>query len=184
MRLHVLHRASMPLLLAALLAAPTAAQDTPAARAQDVESIDAIIASLYDVISGPAGQKRDWQRFHTLFLPGARLIPTGVSQQGEVRHRVMTPEEYATTSGPVLEERGFFEREIGRTTERFGNIAHVFSAYDSKNTAEDPEPFARGINSIQLLYDGTRWWVVSIFWDSERPGNPIPDRYLRSEGRS
>ena len=183
MRLHVLHRASMPLLLAALLAAPAAAQDTPSAGPQDVESIDAIIASLYDVISGPAGQKRDWQRFHSLFIPGARLIPTGVSQQGGVRHRVMTPEEYATTSGPVLEERGFFEREIGRTTERFGNIAHVFSAYDSKNTAEDPEPFARGINSIQLLHDGTRWWVVSIFWDSERAGNPIPDRYLRSEGR-
>lgn len=183
MRLHVLHRASMSLLLAALLAAPAAAQDTPSARPQDVESIDAIIASLYDVISGPAGQKRDWQRFHSLFVPGARLIPTGVSQQGEVRHRVMTPEEYASTSGPVLEERGFFEREIGRTTERFGNIAHVFSAYDSKNKAEDPEPFARGINSIQLLHDGTRWWVVSIFWDSEREGNPIPDRYLRSEGR-
>ncbi|HSK20822.1 MAG TPA: hypothetical protein VK912_16835 [Longimicrobiales bacterium] len=183
MRLQVLHRASMPLLLAALLAAPATAQDTPAARSQDVESIDAIIASLYDVISGPAGQKRDWQRFHSLFVPGARLIPTGVSQQGDVRHRVMTPEDYATTSGPVLEERGFFEREIGRTTERFGNIAHVFSAYDSKNTAEDPDPFARGINSIQLLYDGTRWWVVSIFWDSEREGNPIPERYLRSEGR-
>lgn len=183
MRLHVLHRASMSLLLAALLAAPAAAQDTLSARPQDVESIDAIIASLYDVISGPAGQKRDWQRFHSLFVPGARLIPTRVMPQGEVRHRVMTPEEYASTSGAVLEERGFFEREIGRTTERFGNIAHVFSAYDSKNKAEDPEPFARGINSIQLLHDGTRWWVVSIFWDSEREGNPIPDRYLRSEGR-
>lgn len=169
------------------IATPAAAQDAPAAAQaapalpQDVESIDAVIASLYDVISGPAGQKRDWQRFHSLFIPGARLIPTGMNAQGAVRHRVMTPEEYATTSGPVLEERGFFEREIGRATERFGNIAHVFSAYDSKTTLADPEPFARGINSIQLLYDGTRWWVVSIFWDSERSDNPIPERYLRRD---
>lgn len=163
---------------------PAAAQETPAARAQDVESIDAIIAALYDVISGPAGQARDWPRFHSLFIPGARLIPTRVTPDNEVRHRVMTAEDYANSSGPVLEENGFFEREIGRTTERFGNIAHVFSAYDSKRTLADPEPFARGINSIQLLYDGTRWWVVSIFWDSERAGNPIPARYLGTGGRS
>ncbi|MBR9990743.1 MAG: hypothetical protein KFH98_13365 [Gemmatimonadetes bacterium] len=167
-------------LAAALSASPVAAQDTPVAAPQDVESVDAIIAALYDVISGPAGQKRDWQRFHSLFIEGARLIPTARSQQGEVRHRVMTPEEYASTSGPVLEERGFFENEIGRATEQFGNITHVFSAYDSKRTEADPAPFARGINSIQLLHDGTRWWVVSIFWDSERPDNPIPERYLHT----
>jgi hypothetical protein len=161
-------------------AGPAAAQQTasPAAAAADVESIDAIIAAVYDVISGPAGQARDWDRFRSLFVPGARLIPTGRAAGGEIRHRVMTPDEYATTSGPVLEERGFFESEIGRTTEQFGNIAHAFSAYDSKNTLADPEPFARGINSIQLFHDGSRWWIVSIFWDSETPDNPIPARYL------
>jgi len=172
-------------LLLALLVVPAAAQEAPAApapaRPADVASIDAIIAALYDVISGPAGQKRDWDRFNSLFVPGARLIPTGVASDGAVRHRVMTPADYAATSGPVLEERGFFEREIGRTTERYGNIAHVFSAYDSKNTAADPEPFASGINSIQLLFDGERWWVVSVFWDSERPGNGIPAKYLNAE---
>ena len=170
--------APMILLLATLLAGPAAAQDAPPARPQDVESLDAIIAALYDVISGPAGEQRDWQRFHSLFVPGARLIPTGMSEDGEVRHRVMTAADFVTTSGAIMEERGFFEREIGRTTERFGNIAHVFSAYDSKNTPEDAEPFARGINSIQLLHDGARWWVVTIFWDSERAGNAIPARYL------
>ena len=166
-----------------LLAAPLPAQDaTPVARAEDVASIDAIVAALYDVISGPAGQKRNWDRFYSLFVPGARLIPTGRTPQGEVRHRVMTPQDYAATSGPVLEQRGFFEREIGRTTERFGNVAHVFSAYDSRNAQADPQPFARGINSIQLLHDGTRWWVVSIFWDSERADNPIPPQYLKRTG--
>jgi hypothetical protein len=165
-------------LITTLHAAPLAAQETPPARPEDVASVDALITGLYDVISGPAGQKRDWDRFLSLFIPGARLIPTGITQQGEVRHRVMTPEEYATTIGPRLEETGFFEREIGRTTERFGAVTHVFSAYDSKRTEADAEPFSRGINSIQLLHDGERWWVVSVFWDSERPDNPIPERYL------
>jgi hypothetical protein len=184
MRRSATRLASAVLLSALVLAGhPAAAQESPAARAQDVESIDAIIAALYDVISGPAGQARDWPRFHSLFVPGARLIPTFV-RENEVRHRVITPEEYAASSGPVLEERGFFEREIGRTTERFGNVAHVFSAYDSKRTPDDAEPFARGINSIQLLHDGTRWWVVTIFWDSERAGNPIPPTYLRRDGGS
>lgn len=178
-------RLASAVLLSALVLSgrPASAQESPAARAQDVESIDAIIAALYDVISGPAGQARDWQRFHSLFVPSARLIPTGV-RENEVRHRVMTPAEYVAGSGPILEERGFFEREIGRTTERFGNIAHVFSAYDSKNTLDDPEPFARGINSIQLLHDGTRWWVVTIFWEPERAGNPIPPTYLGRDGGS
>jgi hypothetical protein len=184
MRRSATRLASAVLLSALVLAGhPAAAQESPAARAQDVESIDAIIAALYDVISGPAGQARDWPRFHSLFVPGARLIPTFV-RENEVRHRVITPEEYAASSGPVLEERGFFEREIGRTTERFGNVAHVFSAYDSKRTPDDAEPFARGINSIQLLHDGTRWWVVTVFWDSERADNPIPPTYLGRDGGS
>ena len=144
----------------------------------DVESVSAIITALYDVISGPAGEERDWDRFHSLFAEGARLIPTGQGQNGNVGYRVWTPSEYAEQSGPLLTQSGFFEREIGRVEERFGNIVHVFSTYDSKRAESDPEPFARGINSIQLLDTGDRFWVMSIFWDSERPGNPIPDRYL------
>lgn len=155
------------------------AQQTPTARAQDVESVDAILAALYDVISGPAGQARDWDRFRSLMVPGARLIPTGRTPQGAGRMRVMTPDEYVQTAGTQLEANGFFEREIGRTMERYGNIVHVMSAYDSKRRADDAEPFARGINSIQLWNDGTRWWVVSIFWEAETPANPIPTQYLR-----
>ncbi len=148
---------------------------------EDVETLDGIMAALYDVISGPAGQERDWDRFHGLFLEGARLIPTQASPDG-VYHQVWSPQEYSEGAGPMLEENGFFEREIGRTTETFGNITHVFSAYDSKRTLEDPAPFARGINSIQVLNDGERFWIVSIFWDSERGDNPIPDRYLNRGG--
>ncbi len=170
-------------LLATALSVSAAAQvpspaTTPVVREADVASIDAIIAALYDVISGPAGKKRDWDRFRGLFAPGARLIPTGRRPDGSQGIRTLTPDEYATTVGPRLEQNGFFEREIGRRTEQFGGISHAFSAYDSKRAATDSVPFARGINSIQLLNDGKRWWVVTIFWDSERPDNPIPTRYL------
>lgn len=158
--------------------APAASASAVPARPADVESLDAILAALYDVISGPAGQRRDWDRFRSLFVPGARLIPTAGPAGQPVQARVWTPEEYIQRAGASLERDGFFEREIGRVTETFGHITHVFSAYDSRRTAADPEPFARGINSIQLLFDGARWWVVSIFWDSERPDNRIPARYL------
>jgi len=36
----------------------------------------------------------------------------------------------------------------------------------------------RGINSIQLFYDGSRWWIVSIYWQQESPEYPIPEKYL------
>jgi hypothetical protein len=162
------------------LARAQAATDTtpPRANPADVASPDAIIAALYDVISGPAGQARDWNRFRSLFAPGARLIPSRHGPNMAARALVMTPDEYAQRSGG-LATNGFFEHEIGRSMDRFGSIAQLFSAYESKRSASDPKPFARGINSIQLFDDGTRWYVVTIFWDGERPDNPIPEKYLR-----
>jgi hypothetical protein len=159
--------------------APTAAA-VPADPA-DVASPDAIVAALYDVISGPAGQARNWNRFRSLFAPGARLIPTGRRADGTTSMRTLDVEGYITGPGPNLETNGFFEREIGRRSERFGNVLHAFSAYESKRKAEDAKPFARGINSIQLYTDGTRWWLVTILWDSERPDNPIPGKYIPGE---
>ena len=146
----------------------------PAANPTDVESVDAILAALYDVISGDAGVARDWDRFRSLFVEHARLVPTGRRPDGSGAHRVMTPEGYIALNGAALERGGFHEREIGRRIERYGNIVHVFSAYDSKRRRDDAEPFARGINSIQLWNDGSRWHVISIFWQAETPDNPIP----------
>jgi hypothetical protein len=163
-----------------------AAQSTPAPAAppaadpKDIATMDAIVAAVYDVISGPAGQKRNWDRFRSLFVPGARLIPTGRRPTGEVGSRVSTPEDYIERSGPLLEKNGFFEREISRRLEKFGNIAHIFSTYESRHTAADEKPFIRGINSIQLMNDGKRWWIVTIFWQAEDDQNPLPAEYLRS----
>lgn len=145
---------------------------------KDVESVDAIIGSLYNVISGPAGEKRNWDRMRTLFIAEGKLIATGKRQDGTMNKRAMTVEDYIATSGPNLEKNGFFEREIGRKTEQYGGVVHVFSTYDSKRKLEDEKPFMRGINSIQLWNDGKRWWIVSVFWQSETADNPIPEKYL------
>jgi hypothetical protein len=153
-------------------AAPRAT--SPAARPSDVESIDAIIHELYAVISGDSGQARDWDRMRSLFHPGARLVPTRPTAGGGAEAHVMTLDEWIAGAEPYFKRTGFHEREIGRRVERYGNVAHAFSAYESLHAVGEA-PFARGVNSIQLLKDGGRWWVVTIFWDAERPGNPVPE---------
>lgn len=163
------------LLLAAGVGTGTA-QDQPPARKADVSSIDSIITTLYAVISGPVGQPRQWDRFHSLMHPDARLIPTACDTAGACRLRIMTPAEYQARADSFLVATGFTERELHRQTERYGTIAHAFSSYASFRDTE-PAPFARGINSIQLFWDGSRWWVMSIFWDAERPSNPLPPAF-------
>ncbi len=161
---------------------PAAASGAPAhskaapANPADVKSVDAILTALYDVISGPPG-KRDWDRFRSLFWPGARLIPTGKRPNGETGVRVLTVEDYITGAGPYLEKEGFFEREVARHTDQFSGIVQAFSTYESRHQAAEA-PFARGINSIQLVNDGQRWWVVTVFWAPETPAAPIPQQFL------
>jgi len=140
----------------------------------DVGSLDAIMRAVYDVISGPAGQKRDWNRMRSLFTSNARLMPKG--GRGLMSGSV---EDYITSSGPQLEQNGFIEREIARRVEQYGDIAHVFSTYEARQSASGPV-FLRGINSFQLVRHEGRWWVVSIMWQAESPQNPLPAQYLTS----
>jgi hypothetical protein len=153
--------------------------DTVIAATKDVETIDAIIASLYNVISGAAGEPRNWNRMRSLFLPEGKLIATAVRPTGELVKRVLTVEDYITQSGPVLEKNGFFEKEIYRKQEVYGHIAHCFSTYEARKTTTDAEPFMRGINSIQLYNDGKRWWILTVFWQTENKDLLIPKEYLK-----
>ena len=151
---------------------------TPAANPSDVATLDAILAAVYDSISGAKGKARNWDRFRSLFIPGARLIPTFKRPTGEFASRVLTPEEFVASSGKFMEEQGFFEHGIANHVEQFANIAHAFSVYEGRHDTADPKPFVRGINSIQLMNDGKRWWVVTIFWQAEDAANPLPQKYL------
>ena len=174
MKIHVL-----VMFVAIGLFLPNLSQAAPAATAEDVESIDAIMKAVYDVISGEAGQARDWERFKSLFIGEAQLIPASKKQDGKgMRYAIMSPDGYVKMAGARVEEEGFFEKEIHRVVEEFGPIAHVFSTYEARRSLDDEKPFVRGINSFQLFNDGKRWFVVSIYWTAERPDLSIPEKYL------
>ena len=161
---------------------PSAPPAPPAARPDDVKSVDAIITALYASISGKVGEKRDWDRMRSLFTPDARLIPLAVQPNGGLRPVMLSVDDYIARSGPRLEEMGFAEREIARRTEEYGSLVHVWSTYAGGGSAPAAPPPMRGINSIQLYNDGQRWWVVNVHWLQERPGTPLPAKYLPPGG--
>ncbi len=152
----------------------------PAARPADVASIDAIIAAVYDVISGPAGAPRDWERMRSLFAPEGRMAAVGMRPDGSFPLRMMTPDDYIARNTKAFATTGFFETELARRVETFGQVAHVFSTYEARHAANDAKPFMRGINSIQLVHDGKRWYVLSLLWRAEDPALQLPERYLRN----
>ncbi len=133
----------------------------------DVASLDAILHAMYAVLSGPADQPRDWDRFRSLFVEGARLIPLISLPNQPTRVRLLCPEDYIRRVEPILAKEDFWERESARQTEAFGHVAHVLSSYESLRSANGV-PFERGKNSIQLFHDGSRWWIVSVMWNSSR----------------
>jgi hypothetical protein len=141
----------------------------PAAKPDDVKSVESILAALYDVISGPPGE-RDWNRFRSLFMPHARLTSAEKSPDGAVRVRPNSVEDYVRLGGGYFLKNGFFEKPI---VSRKPATSQVSAAM---NPATLPRP-ARGINSFQMAFDGKRWWVVNILWDEERPDNPLPKEF-------
>jgi hypothetical protein len=159
---------------AAQTAQPSA---SPSARQADVDTPEHLLAALYDVISGPAG-KRDWDRFRSLFYPGARLMPSGKDPQGVLGVRVLTPDDYVTRGQSYFDKEGFFERSVANRMEIWDHIAQVWSTYESRHAKDDAKPFARGINSLQLFNDGKRWWVLSVYWEAEDATHTIPEPYL------
>ncbi|WP_274474433.1 hypothetical protein [Mangrovimonas aestuarii] len=146
---------------------------------EKVQSVDSIISNLYSVISGEKGEERNWDLFKYLFKPDAKLIATGPDNIGVYQVKYLSPQNYIDSSGEWLVKNGFFEVEINRKEQRFGHIAQVFSTYETYYSKKDTSPFMRGINSIQLLFDGTRWWIINIYWTQETEDNQIPKEFLK-----
>jgi hypothetical protein len=151
---------------------------TIAARTEDVATLDGIMKAFYEVVSGPPGQPRQWARDRTLYIQGMRFVATGV-RKGESKPyaNIMDHQTFVDDSNSFMVRDGFYEREIHRVTRRFGNIAHIFSTYETRQKPDGPVT-SRGVNSIELFYDGTRWWIASAIWDGERADNPIPKELL------
>ena len=164
------------LVLAAAPPASVAVPTIPPSPA-DVRSIDGMINAYYEVITGPPGQPRQWSRDRTLYIPDLRFVAMGVDKAGKPVASVQSHQQYVDASNAMMVKEGFDEREIHRVTQRFGNIAHVFSTYETRRAPGGPV-IGRGINSIELFYDGDRWWIANAIWDDERPDNPIPKEYL------
>ncbi len=154
------------------------AQDLDSKYLDKVETLDSTLKNLYGVISGEKGEKRNWEFFKYLFHPDAKLIPSWSTPNGKVGAKYLSPEGYIESSEKWLIENGFYEKEIYRTSNTFGPVCQVFSTYESFKSKNDTEPFMRGINSIQLLHDGSRWWIYNIYWTQESDENPIPVNYL------
>jgi hypothetical protein len=159
------------------VAAPVSAQ---MAAADDVASPDAVVAAAYEAIARPAGESYDWDRFRSLFHPEAQLIPSTEQTGGPLV--VMSVEDFVswidsatTVGGP--DDQGFSEDGIHNVTERYGDIAHVFSTYE-KHLYGQTQNLGRGINTFQMVWNEGRWWILSIAWDEEIGAGPIPARYL------
>ena len=150
------------------LAAAAAAQPNAA----DLAGIDAAIRGVYEVISGPPGQKRDFDRMRTLFAPGATLKAIGPKGL-----RGGTVEDYISRNAEVLEKDGFTERELGRRVELWGGLATAWSAYDGRTA--NGSFHERGINSFQLVKVDGKWLVASILWQEETPENPLPAELIK-----
>ncbi|QNA91181.1 hypothetical protein G4G28_21765 [Massilia sp. Dwa41.01b] len=150
----------------------------------DGASVDSVVAALYDVISGPAGAPRNWNRMRALFAPDAKLMVILPKPEGGFGLRALTVEDYISRNMSTFNTSGFHEREIARSTDSFGQLVHVFSTYELLRSPHDPKPFMRGINSIQLAHDGKRWWIANLVWRAEDAGLALPERYLpaRPEG--
>ncbi|HZI21508.1 MAG TPA: hypothetical protein VFD76_03300 [Gemmatimonadales bacterium] len=178
---HWMRWLSAALLVPAALAGQAPARrhvDVPPAapRAADVATVDGVVQAYYDVITGPAGQPRQWSRDRSLYIPDLRFVATGVAQ-GRPYARVMTHQDFVDASDSGMVHDGFFEREIHRVTRSYGNIVQVFSTYEEHRTADGPVE-GRGINALQLYWDGARWWVASAIWFEEDPTHPIPREFL------
>ncbi|MBR7798532.1 hypothetical protein KDM90_00725 [Undibacterium sp. FT137W] len=149
------------------------------ARAADVQSIDGIIGALYDVISGGIGEARNWSRMRSLFIPEARIMAIGPKKDSkDFGLRILSVSDYIANSGPILVETGFREKELSRKTEIWGELAQVFTTYETQ--MDKDKSTKRGINSVQLMHDGSRWWIISLLFEAERADLLLPETYLRS----
>ena len=163
--------------------------DWPAAKNPgDVDTVDHLIAALYDVVSGPAGQ-RDWDRFRSLFVPDGRIVSivpesaaTKNAPAGKGDAVFLTPEMFAKQNDPYLKTHGLFERSIAIRMEKFGNLVEVWSTAEIRDAKDDAQPFARGIDSFQIVHAHGRFWIASLLIDDEGPGVTLPAKYLKTPG--
>ncbi|MEZ5988147.1 MAG: nuclear transport factor 2 family protein [Planctomycetota bacterium] len=152
-----------------------------AAGRDDGRSVESLVAALYDVLSGPKGRARDWDRFKALFCDGAVLATVQRDREGKLRRVRLTPAGYVERSGAFVEREGMFEREVAHRRLEYGAVAVAWSTYELRLGSPDGPPKVRGINAIQCFREADGWRVQAVVWDAEPTAGPIPDRFLLRE---
>lgn len=146
-------------------------------RVDDVSSIDGMIKAYYEVVSGPAGQPRDWGRDATLYIPGIRFVMISKNKSGKTTSQSMSHQEFVDGGDASMVAKGFYEHEIHRITHRAGDVAHVLST--SEHTAAPNGPSqGRSVDSLDLYWDGSRWWIASATIWEVGTGDSLPSEFL------
>jgi hypothetical protein len=133
--------------------------------------INALIRALYEVISFDEGGEPNWERMSSLFSKHARI--TRITPDGTDYFDVQGFQAMAKEALDLGLYTQFHEVEVRRDERRFGGLAHVLSAYETRQSRDAKEPFARGVNSLQLILEAGGWKVLSLFWDEENTSSPL-----------
>lgn len=172
----ILHAITLLLFVALMMSVSIVRATESFPRHEDVATLDGLMKAYYDVVSGPAHTPRNTERDLSLHHAGAQLVAPDRDEKGQWVLRRLGVREFHEWSKPVYEP-GFYEREIHREVQTYGRLSHVWSTYETRETPDGPV-VARGINSIQVYYDGDRYWILAETWDSESASNPLPAQYL------
>lgn len=138
----------------------------------ETAAVEATIHAVYDVISGPVGEERDFERMRALYMDGAAMGAVGPGPDGQGRGRVITLDDYIERSGPWLVENGFVEVPTRTDISVWGEIATARSAYEGTNSATG-ETFLIGVNFITLFKIEGEWKIASILWRTETDDWPV-----------
>ena len=172
-------RNTLLLTAAFFLMQPAVFAQQKTAYGDEVGTLDGIIKAYYDVVTVKKGEKISYERDSLLHVPNAAVGMAQKGKDGKVNLKLISLKQFHKASDASLEKDGFYEKEISRRVENFGAIYQVWSTYETKNV-EDGPVIERGINSIQLYFDGSRFWILSWVFDHESKEQPIPKKYLKN----
>ncbi len=131
-------------------------------------------SKLYEIVS-TSGPNKDWESERALYHPDARLVRTGLNEDGSSFAEIMSLDEFIGNADALLADVEFSEVEIEHDARIFGNVAQVASAYEKVFKTDTEEIHGRGVNFFNFVFDGSNWLIMSIIWDNERDGLSLAD---------
>ncbi len=143
-------------------------QDTIPVNQSDQALIDQTITKVFEAICFEPGQPPNMPQLRDYFTEPGLLIdynqeePLILKVDDFIAH---FNQQWQAGNIPSLEDR-----EIHQETHIYGRVAHRFSFYEARFNKSDEQPFAQGVNSIQLIKIGDQWRVTSMAWNDDNRG--------------